>query len=200
MVHTYGFKPSRSTADLQGVLRECIHKATVWGISLFIASQDVRFAFDSMDHGFMLTAHQKRGLHNQFLALMARELCDIQATMQVQGTDPTEKNPFQRGGKQGGVSTPDEFNVYLEAAVEDVVKLWRDRAWGFRLDDTVISHATWADNIFILASSQEQLKTMLGELGQAHYNAHLEWKASSLEVMACGLSPSLGNIVNITIH
>ena len=81
IVHTYGFKPSRSTSDLQGVLRECIHNATVWGIPLYIASQDVRFAFDSMDHGFMLTAHQRRGLHNQLLALMARELRDVEATM-----------------------------------------------------------------------------------------------------------------------
>ena len=41
---------------------------------------------------------------------------------------------------------------------------------------------------------------MLHELGQAVYNAKLEWKASSLEFMACGSTPSLGNVLTIKIN
>ena len=68
------------------------------------------------------------------------------------------------------------------------------------MDDALISHGTCADNIFILGGSREQLTTMLQELGQSVYRAGLEWKASSLQFMACGPTPLFGDVLNIPVH
>ena len=137
----------------------------------------------------MIAAHRKRGICNQLLAVMARDLTDMRARMQIQGASATEQFPFWHGGRQGGVETPDEFNVYLEVALEQFVLTWRTRGWGFSLDGVVVSHVLWCDNIFVLASSACQLEVMVEELTDAVYQSKLTWKLSSLEFMVCGKSP-----------
>ena len=39
----------------------------------------------------------------------------VAVSIQIDGMEACE--PFQRGGKQGAVETPDSFNVYLEEAL-----------------------------------------------------------------------------------
>ena len=69
----YGFKQQRCVSDVICLLRESAHKAIVWGLRFYLACQDVRTAFDSMDHDMTLEARQQRGLCSQLLAVMTRE-------------------------------------------------------------------------------------------------------------------------------
>ena len=186
LVHTYGFKPGKSCADMLGLIRQTIHLSHVWGLELYIASQDVKTAFDAMDHDFLLTAMLRRGAGPGYTALLARELTNIEGIMRIDGANPSLPFDFQRGGKQGGIETPDCFNVYLEEALEKVIAAWVYRGWGFQLDGFVVTHAIWADNIILFCRDRCQLETMIKELGAAITEAKLQWKDSSLKILACG--------------
>ena len=74
------------------------------------------------------------------------------ASISIPGAGSTEKFALQKGGKQGGPDTPDEFGIMMEAIVEPLAQSWSSRGFGFCLDNTAatVSHIIWADNIFVL--------------------------------------------------
>ena len=49
-VHTYGFKRGFRTSDITALMQQMIFNASSWGHNLYVSIQDVKFAFDSMDH------------------------------------------------------------------------------------------------------------------------------------------------------
>lgn len=184
-VNTMGARPFVSTDDLAAPLRQVLHSAYEWKRPLVMAAQDIQWAFDSMVHGLLMNSLLRRGLPAHMVANLMRELLGFQAQIRLPNTGVRPPFRFDRGGKQGGVETPDQFNTLLEAIMEPVVVSWRERCLGLKIDEDSeerIAHLTWADNIFILAENNGQLKTMTN----AVYLHKLCWEPASLEVMAAG--------------
>ena len=49
-----------------------------------------------------------------------------------------------------------------------------------------LTHLAWADNIWVFASSKEQLTCMLATLTEVVHSFYFEWKSSSLEFLQTG--------------
>ena len=81
--------------------------------------------------------------------MLLREVSGMICSLSLPGAGPSERFDLERGGKQGGVETPEEFNIMLEAAPEDVVSRRDLFGHGFALDDddSRITHLIWADNL-----------------------------------------------------
>eukprot|EP00973_Karenia_brevis_P006057 824479-Karenia_brevis.AAC.1 len=62
------------------------------------------------------------------------EYFDLIARVTLADADTTDYFPFSKGGRQGGVETPELFNIIVESAVVDVVEKWRAENYGFTLD------------------------------------------------------------------
>ena len=60
--------------------------------------------------------------------------------------------------------------------MEPIVSDWREHGYGITFDTFYCSHLVWADNIFILASSREQLTQMTSTLLDALLVRHLDLK------------------------
>ena len=128
-----------------------------------------------------------------------QELAGLQGFMVLPNVGATPRFDFGRGGKQGGVETPDEWNAVVNYVLEPVVRRWGALGLGFKLlvCDGVISelinHAVWADNIILFAESFEHMQTMINDLDSA-FAAHrmdsgeryFNWKPNSLEYIASG--------------
>jgi len=176
------------------MLRCILIFANTWGKTLqlhvFISSQDVATAFDSMDHDVLQSALLRRGLHPRIVLGLLRELTSMQGAISIPGAGTSEKFAFQTGGKQGGVEMPDEWNMLLETVLGETVISWEERKFGFRLPgwERGITHAIWADNIWLIAASKQQLLTMTDELTEVIYAAKLRWKDTSLEILRGGLA------------
>ena len=98
--------------------------------------------------------------------------------IELPGAGRSEQFLLQRGGKQGGVETPEVFNILTEAALQPVVVSWRKRRLGFKLDDTSeppLTHLFWADNVFLFAKSVHEFRIMAQELTDAVLRAGLTW-------------------------
>ena len=129
----------------------------------------------------------RRGLRPRAIMNLMQELSGFRAKMSIPGDGETDIFEFSRGGKQGGVETPDEFNMLMDDAMDRLVWQWHIADFGFKLDDgSAITHLVWADNVWLVAESPATLQKMVEDLTQAVVSIGLIWKASSLQVMAGG--------------
>ncbi len=55
---------------------------------------------------------------------------------------------------------------------------------GEDLGSRVVNHVVWADNIWVLAKTREELEVMVQELTEIVYGAALSWKTDSLKILA----------------
>eukprot|EP00973_Karenia_brevis_P038554 5319653-Karenia_brevis.AAC.1 len=123
---------------------------------------DIEIAFDSMDHDMLARSLQSRGLHPLLIRALVREIRFMEGDMAITGVAISQRFRFQRGGKQGGVETPAEFNVMVETLMQPVVASWKERGYGFKFreEDEALTHLVWADNIFIVAADLKQFSDM----------------------------------------
>ena len=194
IVAAYGFKRGRNTGDVVNLIRTLLTFAHTWAKALqlhvYVSSQDVATAFDAMDHELLKEAMLKRGLHPRLVFGLLRELTDMKGHISIPSAGTSEPFDFRKGGKQGGVETPDEWNMLVEFLLEPLVRSWRERGFGIQLVEwaTGITHVVWADNIWLIAASLEQLQIMTDELTETIYSARLRWKPKSLQILCGGLA------------
>lgn len=123
-VLSFGFKPGMATSDITSIIREFLFNGDKWGHCVYVAAQDVLTAFDTVRHDKIRSCLLARGVSLGVVAAILQELTFLEGVMQVPGAGETEYFPFTKGGRQGGVETPDIFNTTIEAALEDTVKRW----------------------------------------------------------------------------
>ena len=77
----------------------------------------------------------------------------------------------------------------MEAILSPLVSSWERQGYAVLGEAGLktITHAVWADNVFIFAASKEQFASMCQELTDAVYAHKLRWKPSSLEVLSTGV-------------
>lgn len=95
--------------------------------------------------------------------------------------------PKAKGGTQGGVRTPKDWTLYLDAALEPALQQWISMDLGLKLetnDGTLLhNHALWVDDIVNVAHGKPEMQNMLEASTRSLLAAGLTWKASSLEVV-----------------
>ena len=127
-------------------------------------------AFDSMPHELIWDSMLARGVSTQVAALHLRELSGMDTYMTLPIAGRTAAFLLTKGGKQGGIETPDEWLMLVDHIVRTVVSQWNSADLVFKLvgDDGVsiplMNHAVWADNIFLFASGMKEMQGMITDL------------------------------------
>ena len=191
LVCTYGFKPGRSCDDISSVVRQALFLADRWGLPLILGTADIATAFDCMTHESMTKCLLRRGVHPQLVRAILREVSGMSGNIFLPGAGLSESFPFQCGGKQGGVETPEVFNIMMEYALEPLVANWKSRLFGFALgpldeNPLRLTHLIWADNILLFSNDLAEFETMAQEVTDAVYDLGFAWKPTSMECMLCG--------------
>ena len=189
-VHSYGFKPACRTNHLTALVRQLLHIAASWGVGLLVALQDVETAFDTMAHEHIATSMRARGVSSEVTVAHLRELTGIKATIHLPCVGSTPPFDYSKGGKQGGIETPDEWNTLIDYLLEPLVQSWSMRGFGFQIEtedaDVYIHHGIWCDNVVLFARDQVMLSIMIQEITCRFQEHGLCWKPSSLEVLPGG--------------
>ena len=112
----------------------------------------------------------------------------MRGNMVLPGMPASERFDIQRGGKQGGVETPEVFNAMIETLMSPLVRLWRDKGYGFKYGDyeDTLTHLVWADNIYLITRSLQEFQAMSQELTNAIYAHRFRGKASGLQILTAG--------------
>ena len=106
--------------------------------------------------------------------------------------------------KTGGPEGPFAFSCIVVAMWSQILLSWDNQHLGYEIvlrprlqnplsteEEAVqvqFTHAFWADNVVVVASSKEKLQKQMQELTDALHNWHLVWKPSSLEYLVFGES------------
>ena len=108
IVHTWGFCKGIGPEPVQDIIRTVVQKAFTWGYPILVSDLDVEQAFDHMDHIELDNVNEERGICTNARLAALRDYTNKEITARLNGVGTTKKFKMGKGGRQGGVRTPDE--------------------------------------------------------------------------------------------
>ena len=106
------------------------------------------------------------GLDLQRFVLIMREV--MAAEMEIHMEDVAIKVPQYRGTKQGSVEGSRVFTQVLASALRTMLVTWKNMGYGFKVSmDMWLALLAFADDIVLIAKSENELKQMLLDIQQA---------------------------------
>ena len=179
----FGFKRQTSTSHALFTLKSTIEYFNNRGSDAFLAFLDCTKAFDRISH------------YGLFLKLMERNvpLClllivifwHLGMTCRVKwGNVYSNDFDVPLGTKQGGISSPGFFSVY----VDDLVKILRNSGVGCHMIRVFVGCILFADDLALLAPSRYALQKMI-DLCQVYCDKYcLQFNAAKSKAMIIGRS------------
>jgi len=152
-----GFRRDHSINDAFIVLETVCGKSFEWQLPCWIASLDLKKAFDRIEYPALFEALRQQGIEEHYIALLAAMYSE--QTGRVLGSTPFN---IERGVKQGDVISPMLFSAGLELALSR----WKATLAGRGLDigQERLSNIRYADDLLIYASSNDDLCFMVDSL------------------------------------
>lgn len=156
-----GFRKGRSTIDHATSLSNIIETRNFLRKSTFAAFIDFRRAFDGLDRGMMWSKLNEYGVCGRMLRAVKSLYTDVQCTVRVNRMH-TEWFKVNNGVRQGCLLSPLLFNIYINDLLEKISAM----GIGVKLDDDVIGILAYADDIVLLAETEDDLNILLSTLGE----------------------------------
>ena len=153
-----GFRRLHSIYDAFVVLEAVLGKSIEWNLPCYVASLDLKKAFDRIEYLALFAALRDQSIEDHYIALLAAIYHD--QTGRVLGSP---KFDIERGFKQGDVISP----MLFSAGLEFVLRRWKINIAGRGLDVGETEHLSnirYADDLLIYATSEEDLRFMVDAL------------------------------------
>ena len=122
-------------------------------------------------------------------------------TVRIQGC-VSSRVRLGRGGKEGANATPFFWNQVVDYTVAPLLPSWATKGWDNQDGMQSISNLIWADDIFLISSNWDDMKSMCQDLIDRINQCGLDWKPSSLTYMAneCALSQAAPSTIDVRSH
>ena len=188
-----GFVSGNRTSDahiiINNLIRKYCHKRNSKIFSCFI---DFSKAFDTIPRDLLLKKLLSYNIKGKFFNIIRNIYTNDKACIKIRD-QRTELFEINRGVRQGCVLSPLLFNIFLSNFVKQV-----DLTNGkVKLGDTEIASLVWADDIVLLAESEDGLQQMLNVLQLYCHENKLEINTEKTKCMTFNKS---GRIIRRTFH
>ena len=154
-----GFRPNRSCLDHLFVICSIISTRKLNKSPTFVAFVDLKKAFDSVDRDLLWLRLGHYGISGKFLDLIKCLYRDTEYCVRVNDT-VTEPFPVTSGVKQGCLLSPTLFNLFINSLIEEIKQL----NLGVKCGEILLALLMFADDIAIMAETEEDLQCMLSTL------------------------------------
>jgi hypothetical protein len=151
-----GFRTKRSCLDHIYTLDRIIQNRKSSRLSTYVCFIDATKAFDSVNRDCLWFKMLQIGISGKFLAAIKSLYKDIQCAVRVNGI-LSDYFSVNNGVKQGCVLSPTLFSIY----VDDLVNNVKQCECGVKVMDDEISILLFADDIAIIAPTEEKLQRLL---------------------------------------
>lgn len=155
-----GFVRGRGTREQLLIMRQIVEKAREFNIPLYVCFVDFRKAFDTVKWWKLWQVLTEMGVPQHLVYLIKRLYEDGTAAVRVDGID-SELLKTQAGVRQGCILSPLLFNIYTEYIMRIVLDDWNK---GISVGGRKISNLRYADDTTLLASTKDEIETLLRRL------------------------------------
>ena len=137
----------------------------------FRSSVDIKSAFDNLSPSVASRVFQDRGVPTGLIAAFMAQGVGLQIDPSFVQIDFSETDPvdFSKSLRQGGKESIFTWDSTMLCLLAPLAKCLAEEGYGIMLGEensVMLTHAVWADNIWLFATSLQQLQTMLNMLTQ----------------------------------
>ena len=157
----FGFRHGRGTIDAAFILKHVIDRYGVDRKPVFAAFIDFKKAYDRVDRGLLWRCLQSMGLHGACLETLKLMYHDVRLRVRIGGKlGPEFKSTV--GVKQGDPISPLLFGLFIDRFEQFLAEKAGDS--GVKICDQILRVLFYADDLVLLAESQEQLQQQMDAL------------------------------------
>ena len=174
-----GFRKGRGTRDQMANIRWITEKATEFQKNICFI--DYTKAFDCVDHNKLWKILKEMGIPDHLTCLLRNLYAGQEATVKTGTTDWFQ---IRKGERQGCILSPCLFNLYAEYIMGSV---GLDEAQaGIKIAERNINNLRYADDITLMAESEEELKSLLMKVKEESEIVGLNLNIQKTKIMASG--------------
>ena len=151
-----GFRKSRSTLDHLSTLTSIIETRKAKKTDTFVAFIDFSKAYDSIPRDKLWTKLKQKGLCGRLYNALISLYKTVKSCVRINGMS-TDFFDVKCGLKQGCLLSPLLFNLYIDDLIRDMNLL----NIGIKIDDEKICILLYADDVILIADTEEDLQTLL---------------------------------------
>ena len=174
-----GFRNGRSCTDAIFALRCIIEKCVEYNIPLYIHFVDFQKALDSVHRETMWAILATYGIPDKVIRVIKAIYNETRCNVRV-GKETTQTFDIKTGVRQGCILSPFLFTI----VIDHVLSRQADKGFGVPINDRNIFDLDFADDIAMLATSNQQLQQSTEELKQNAEKVGLRFNAKKCEVMS----------------
>src|SRR5574337_1234492 len=178
-----GFRKSRGTRDQIANIHWIIEKAREFQKNIYFCFIDYVKAFDCVDHNKLWEILQEMEIPDHLTCLLRNLYAGQEATVRT-GHGTTDLFQIGKGVCQGCILSPCLFNLYAEYLMGNA---GLDEAQaGIKTARRNTNNLRYADDITLMAESEEELKSLLMKVKEENEKAGLELNIQKTKIVASG--------------
>ena len=172
----YGFRAKRSCVGAASLLHKVVRSRLENKKRTYVAFIDLAKAFDKVDRTLLFAKLQKMEIPHRLCATLFYIFNTVRVYLKA-GDSLSE--PFQSniGGPQGDVSSALLFSLFISDIVNHIPKI------GPKINDVIVSIILYADDMCLIAESENDLQRMLDSLEEYCDENKLEVNVNKTKVM-----------------
>ena len=161
------FRKGRGTRDQIANICWIIKKAREFQKNIYFCFIDYAKAFDCVDHNKLWEILKEMGIPNHLTCLLRNLYAGQDATIRT-GHETTDLFQTRKGVRQGCILSSCLFNLYAEYIMRNTAL---DEAQaGIKIAGRNINNLQYADDVTIMAESDEELKSLLMKVKEESEN------------------------------
>ena len=177
----FGFKRKTSTSHALFTLKSTIDYFNSRGSDVFVAFMDCTKAFDRISHHGLFIKLMDRGMPLCLLLIIMFWHLNMSCRVKWGGA-VSEEFAVPLGTKQGGISSPGFFSLYIN----DLIEILRKSGFGCHIIRVFIGCIFFADDIALMAPSRSALQKMINLCSDYCDIYCLQFNAKKSKVMLFG--------------
>ena len=178
-----GFRKGRGTRDQIANICWIIKKAKQFQQNIYFCFIDYAKTFDCVDHNKLWKILKEMGIPDHLTCLL-RNLYAGQETRVRTGHGTTDWFQIGKGVHQGYILSPCLFNSYAEYIMRNTGL--EEAQVGIKIARRNINNLRYADDITLMAESEEELKSLLMKLKGESEKVGLKLNIQKTKIMASG--------------
>ncbi len=177
-----GFKKGSRTSDNLFILNGIIQKYKSLGTPVYVCFVDFKRAFDCLNRLLLFAKLYSKGYQSKLLNVLIDMYSKTKSKIKWKNF---LSNTFQDkfGVNQGGVTSPYLFKSFLKDLADEL-----DDSCGVVIDNKILKHLLWADDLFLVSTSADNMQTQIDNLSSYCKKWQLIVNTMKTKIMVFGKS------------